>query len=144
MAAPIKRTPKNEHQLFASNQTPAELRQDHLTPTPTKERRLPNAGSLRASGTESYLKLSIKTRTIGLAFFHAVTTTVNGEHLRMMQQPIEQRRGKDLISSQEIAPPSKASIGSQHDRSMLIAGSNQLEEVDELAPERAWYTPLRR
>lgn len=85
MAAPRKRTPKNEHQLFAGNQTPAELRQDHLTPTPRRERRLPNAGSLRASGTESHLKLSVKTRTIGLAFFHEVTTTVNGEQFPLAE-----------------------------------------------------------
>jgi hypothetical protein len=85
MAAPIKRTPKNELRLFAGDQTPTELRQDHQIPTPTWERRLPNAGSLRTSGTESHLKLSVKAATIGLAFFHAVTAAVNGEDLSMMK-----------------------------------------------------------
>jgi hypothetical protein len=40
MAALKKRTPKNEQQLVAGDQTPTELRQDQLTPTLTWKRRL--------------------------------------------------------------------------------------------------------
>ena len=50
----------------------------------------------------------------------------------MVKQPIEQRRGKNLVSSQKVSPPSKAGIGSQNDRPVLVASGDQLEEVASL------------
>ncbi len=47
----------------------------------------------------------------------------------MMKQPIEQCRGKNLVSSEQISPSSKAGIGGQNDLSMLITSGDQLEEV---------------
>ena len=101
MSAPILRTPKNEDQLVADEQTP------------TKECRFHNDGGLRASGTASHLTLSFKTAPIcRLAFFHAVAAAVHGDDLCLTKQPIEQRRSKDLISSQQLAPASKAGVRS--------------------------------
>jgi hypothetical protein len=47
----------------------------------------------------------------------------------MMKQPVEQCRGKNLISTEQTSPPSKAGIRRQDDRAMNISGSNQLKEL---------------
>ena len=46
-----------------------------------------------------------------------------------MKQPIEQCRGKNIVSCEQMSPPSKAGIGGQNDRAMNISGGDQLEEV---------------
>ncbi len=47
----------------------------------------------------------------------------------MMKQPVEECRGKNLIPAEQMSPPSKAGIGSQDDRAMLIAGGDQPKEM---------------
>ncbi len=51
------------------------------------------------------------------------TYYVGWDDLRMMQEPVEQRRGEDLIS-QQTSPGRKAAIGGQQDRAVLIAGGD--------------------
>src|SRR5579875_2230765 len=68
----------------------------------------------------------------GLTLFHAITAARNGEDLCMMKEPIKQRCGKNLVSSQQMAPLRKAGIGGQNNRAMLIACSNQLKEMPSL------------
>src|SRR6266487_3492071 len=45
----------------------------------------------------------------------------------MMKQPVEECRGKNLVSEQ-ITPVRKAGIGSQKNRPVFVASSDQLEE----------------
>src|SRR5260221_490295 len=89
-------------------------RQDKLTP----QRR-----PLYASIQLTLLSFLTPTGSAGTAIFHAVAATIDGDDLRMMQEPVEQRRGEDLIS-QQTSPGRKAGIGGKPDRAVLIAGGD--------------------
>ena len=65
------------------------LRQEKLTP----QRR-----PLRASLKVTLLSFLTPSGSAGTAIFHAVAATIDGDDLRMMQEPVEQRCGEDLIS----------------------------------------------
>src|SRR2546421_11400850 len=98
-------------------------RQDNLTP-----QRRPLCASIKVT----LLSFLTPTRSADTAIFHAVAATIDGDDLRMMQEPVKQCRGENLIS-QQTSPGRKAGIGGQQDRAMLIAGGDQLKEVVRLA-----------
>src|SRR5437764_503526 len=62
------------------------------------------------------------------AVFHAVTGARNGNDLRMMKQPVQQRRGQDLVS-QEAAPVGEARVGGQQDGAMGVSSRHQRKEM---------------
>src|SRR5712692_5251695 len=47
-----------------------------------------------------------------LTILHAVAPTINRDHLGMMKQPVEERRGKHLVSEQ-LSPGGKAGVGGE-------------------------------
>src|SRR6266566_2793965 len=63
---------------------------------------------------------------------HAVAATINGDDLGMMQEPVEQGRGKHLVSEQ-LSPSGKAGVGGEQDGAMLIASGDQLKEMVRLS-----------
>jgi len=68
------------------------------------------------------------------ALLHAITGTVDGEDLGVVQQPIEERTGQDVVA-QERSPLPKALVARQDQAPGLVAGIDQLE--DELGLARA-------
>ena len=71
------------------------LRQERLTP-----QRRPPCASIKLT----LLSFLTPTGRCGTAIFHAVAATIDGDDLRMMQEPVEQRRGEDLILECVIMP----------------------------------------
>src|SRR6266567_766018 len=63
---------------------------------------------------------------------HAVAPAINGDDLGMMQEPVEQGRGKHLVS-EELSPSGKAGVGSEQDGTVLIARGDQLKEMVRLS-----------
>src|SRR6266568_3110974 len=63
---------------------------------------------------------------------HAVAATMNGDDLGMMQEPVEQGRGKHLVSEQ-LSPSGKAGVGGEQDGAVLIASGDQLKEMVRLS-----------
>jgi hypothetical protein len=63
-----------------------------------------------------------------VVLFHAVTAAIDGDHLSVVQEPVQQGRGQHLVS-QQVSPVGKARIGGQNDRTMLVARRDQLKEV---------------
>ena len=59
---------------------------------------------------------------------HSIGGSVNGEHLRMMEQAVEDGGGEDLIA-QQFCPLRKGLIAGQDHAPALVAATDQLEEV---------------
>src|SRR6185437_15113092 len=117
LAARIQHTPTN-------NENDSERRRpnaDHQPPgsaDPSAD--LPNAGGPCASGPGCLFRRGGFSHLLSLPLLHAVAATIDRNHLRVMKQPIEQCRSKDLIPTEQPSPSSKAGIRRQDDRSMLI------------------------
>src|SRR6266852_1289907 len=73
-----------------------------------------NADRLRASLSLGRCALPDKSRSLGLTIFHAITGTIDGHDLGMVQEPIEKGRGKHFIA-QQSPPPRKAGVRGQDD-----------------------------
>jgi hypothetical protein len=61
--------------------------------------------------------------SIAATVFHAIAVSVNGNDLGVMQQSVEQGRGKHLVS-QQLSPGGKAGIGGEQDGTVLITSSD--------------------
>src|SRR5205823_9854617 len=93
-------------------------RQSEMTPTPTM---------LRQQKIDPFSFVTPGFQRLP-PIFHSVAAAINGNHLRMMKQPVEQRAGQNLVSEQ-AAPLGKTRIGGQQDGAMLIASGDQLKEM---------------
>lgn len=47
----------------------------------------------------------------------------------MMKQPVEQGSGKNLVSTEKLAPSRKVCVRGQNDRAMFIAGGHEFKEL---------------
>src|SRR5258708_22059890 len=61
------------------------------------------------------------------AVFHAVTAPVHGDHLRMMEQAIEESSRSHLVAEQH-APLRKGAVAGQENRSLFVASGHQVKE----------------
>src|ERR1019366_1137953 len=68
-------------------------------------------------------------RGIWLPLLHAVTPSIDGDHLRMVKKPIEKSGCKHFISPKNCPPSCKAGVGGENNRTMLVASCYQLKKV---------------
>jgi len=61
------------------------------------------------------------------ALLHAVTRSVDGENLGVVQQPVEQRTGQHVIA-EERSPLGEALVAREDQAARLIAGIDEVEQ----------------
>ncbi len=62
----------------------------------------------------------------------AVAASLDVEHVTMMQQPIEDGGGEDLVAGQELRPVLDAFVGGDEDRAAAVAIGDEAEEETRL------------
>jgi hypothetical protein len=67
--------------------------------------------------------------------------SVNREHLRMVEQAVEDSGGEDLIA-QQLCPLRTGLIAGQDHAPAIVAATDQLEEVVRFRPIQAKIAPL--
>ena len=59
---------------------------------------------------------------------HAVTFALDNHGFRMMQEPVEDSRGKSAVVVEDFRPVFKGAIGSNNQSALLIAEADDLEQ----------------
>ena len=73
---------------------------------------------------------------------HAVAVAADRHDVTVMDEPIDQRGGHDLVAK-DLAPFFKAFVGRQHGRGVLVATRHQLKEEHRAGPILDLYLELR-
>ena len=58
---------------------------------------------------------------------HAVAVAADVDEVAVVQEPVDERRGHDLVA-EDLAPFLEALVGGEHGRGVFVAAGHELEE----------------
>src|SRR5690606_17991275 len=58
----------------------------------------------------------------------AVAAPVDVDQVDVVEQPVEDRRGEDLVTGEDLGPVAHGLVAGQDDRAFLVAGAHEAEE----------------